>query len=51
MEDYEPKKLLKFITYLDTNNLYDWAMNCDLPYSGFKLLKNFDGFDVMSIGK
>ena len=51
MEDYDPKKLLKFITYLDMNNLYDWTMNNDLPYGGFKSLKNFDGFDVMSIGK
>ena len=51
MKDYDPKKPLQFITYLDMNNLYDWAMNGDLPYGGFKSLKNFDEFDVMSIGK
>ena len=29
-------------TYLDMNNLYDWAMNGYLPYGGFKWLKNID---------
>ena len=33
------------------NNLYGWAMSEYLPYEGFKRLKNFDEFDVMSIGK
>ena len=27
MKDYDPKKPSKFITYLDMNNLYDWAMS------------------------
>ena len=51
MKDYDPKKPLKFITYLDMNNLYGWAMSEYLPYERFKWLKNFDGFDVMSVGK
>ena len=42
---------LKFVTYLDMNNLYDWAMSNYLPYGGLKWLKNVDGFDVMSIAK
>ena len=28
----------KYITYLDANNLYDWAMIQYLPYSEFKWL-------------
>ena len=33
------------------NNLYDWAMSEYLPNEGFKLLKDVDKFDVMSISK
>ena len=32
MEDYNLKKLEKFITYLDMNNLYRWGINGYLPY-------------------
>ena len=51
LNDYDPKKLSTFITYLDMNNLYDWAMSEYLPYGGFKWLKNVDEFDVMSISE
>ena len=51
MNDYDPEKPSTFITYLDMNNLYGWAMSEYLPYERFKWLKNVDGFDVMSIGK
>ena len=40
-----------FITYLDKNNLYGWAMSEYLPYGEFKWLKNVDELDVMSINK
>ena len=43
MKDYKPKKQAQFITYLDINNLYDWAMNGYLPYGGFKWLKTLMG--------
>ena len=43
---YDSKEPSKFIIYLDMNNLYGWAMSVYLPYSGFKSLKNVDGFDV-----
>ena len=33
------------------NSLYGWAMSEYLPYGGFKLLKNVDGFEVNSISK
>ena len=39
MNDYDPKKLLTFISYPDMNNLYGWAMREYLPYGGFKWLK------------
>ena len=36
MNDYDPKKPSTFITYLDMNDLYGWAMSEYLPYGGFK---------------
>ena len=51
MNDYDSKKLSTFITYLDMNNLYGWAMSEYLPYGGFKWLKNVDEFDVMSVSE
>ena len=51
LNDYDPKKPSTFITYLDMNNLYGWAMGEYLPYGGFKWLKNVDEFDVMSISE
>ena len=47
--DYDKNKPSTFISYLDKNNLYGWAMNEYLPYEGFKWLKNIDEFDIMSI--
>ena len=38
MKCYDSSKESKYITYLDTNNLYGWAMSQYLPYSGFKWL-------------
>ena len=49
--DYDPKKPSTFISYLDMNNLYGWAMSKYLSYEGFKWLKNFDQFDVISINE
>ena len=51
MNDYDPKKPSTFISYLDMNNLYGWAMSEYLPYEKFKWLKNIDGFNVMSINE
>ena len=51
MNDYDPKKPSTFISYLDMNNLYGWAMGEYLPYEGFEWLKNVDEFDVMSINE
>ena len=49
--DYDPKTPSTSISYLDMNNLYDWAMNEYLPYKGFKWLKNIDKFDIISINE
>ena len=49
MNDYDPKKQSTFISYLDMNNLYGWAMSEYLPYGGFKWLKYIDKFDIMLI--
>ena len=47
----DPKNPLKYISYLDMNNLYGWVMSGYLSYGGFKWLKNLDGFDVNSISE
>ena len=51
MKNYDPKKPSKFITYLDLNNVYGWAMSGYLTNGGFKWFKNGDGFDVDSGGE
>ena len=51
MNDYDPKRPSPFISYLDMNNLYGWAVNEYLPYEEFKWLKNVDEFDVMPFNK
>ena len=46
---YDPKRPTKYITYLDKNNLYGYAMSKSLPTGGFKLLDpakfNLDKYD------
>ena len=51
MNNYDPKKQPTFISYLDINNLYGWAMSECLPYERFKWLKNIGKIDVMSINE
>ena len=51
MSDYDPNTPSTYITYLDKNNLYGWAMSEYLPYGEFEWLKNVDELDVMSINK
>ena len=47
MECYDNNKPSKYITYLDANNLYGWAMSQYLPYSTLKWInqKEIDTFD------
>ena len=51
MNDYDPKKPLTFITYLEMNNLYGRAMSEYLPYGRFKWLKNVDESEVNSVSE
>ena len=51
MKVYDSKKPSKFITYLDMNSFYCQGLSENLPYSGFKWLKKFDGFNVNSISE
>ena len=53
MKSYDAKKPSRFITYLDANNLYGWAMIQYLPYGRFKWMskKEIDGFCLNSISE
>ena len=43
-EEYDPSQPSKYITYLDANNLYGWAMSKPLPISYFKWMKNLNNW-------
>ena len=45
MQNCDPTKENKYITDLDANNLFGWAMSQYLPYGEFKWVKN-DNVDV-----
>ena len=49
MKNYDPTKPSIYISYLDLNNSYGWAVSRYLPYGGLKWLKNLDNFDVNSV--
>ena len=53
MECYNSSKESMYITHLDANNLYGWAMSRYLPYSGFKWLnqKEISDFCLKSISE
>ena len=51
INDYDPEKPSIFITYLDMNNLYGWAMSEYLPYSEFQWLENINEFDINSVNE
>ena len=43
--EINPAKESNFISYLDANKLYDWAMSKQLPTSGFKWMTDDEGDD------
>ena len=51
MSDYDSNKQSRFITYLDKNNLYGWAMSEYFLYEDFEWVKNVDELDIMSINE
>ena len=51
MNDYDSKKLSTFITYLDMNNLYGWAISAYLSYGEFQWLEKIDEFNINSINE
>ena len=48
-ESYDKNKPHSYITYLDANNLYGWAMSQYLPTGKFKWVKNVNDIDVLDI--
>lgn len=48
MEEYDEDKEKSFISYLDANNLYGWAMAKKLPYAGFKWIDTLSLDTIMN---
>jgi len=46
---FDSSKPSSFITYLDANNLYGWAMSKPLPVSGFKWMSSEELYDWKNI--
>ena len=49
MKNYDLDKLISYIMYLDSNNLYGWAMSKPLPYGNFRWV-NADGVITKEYG-
>ena len=45
MKNYDKNKEPSYIQYLDSNNLYGWAMSQKLPVNGFKWKENISKFN------
>ena len=39
LDNYNPEEPSSYITYLDANNLYGWAMSKPLPRGSFRFIK------------
>ena len=42
MKNYDKDIISSYLTYLDANNLYGWAMSQKLPVNGFKWVERFN---------
>ena len=49
LPDYDPNSPSQFLIYLDTNNLYGYALSEPLPTGKFCFLDNSDVFDIDSV--
>ena len=50
MKNYNKNIESSYLTYLDANNLNEWAMSQNLPVNGFKWVKNLSKFNEIFIG-
>lgn len=48
-KEYNPEIPTSYLTYLDANNLYGWAMNNYMPYANFKWVEDPQQIDVKSV--
>ena len=48
MKNYDPQKESSYITYLDANNLYGWAMSQKLPTGDFRWIPSPDSINLDS---
>ena len=51
MPSFDEDKEIKFVSYLDSSNLYGWTMSQYLPYEGFEWLEVPETFNVHLIMK
>ena len=49
MKNCDKDIILLYLVYLDSNNLYGWAMSQTLPLNGFKWVKNLSTFNEIFI--
>ncbi|XP_037805798.1 uncharacterized protein LOC119599925 [Lucilia sericata] len=49
LSDYNDKLPSKYLTYLDANNLYGWAMSQSLPECDFEWIEDIRNFSLESI--
>ena len=45
LENYDKRKIVSYLMYIDANNLYGWAMSQKLPMDGFKWVKDLLKFN------
>ena len=48
LSDYDPKENNTYISYLDANNLYGWAMSKKLPIDNFKWIESLTEDFIMN---